>query len=130
MFCMTRFDGTGKVDFHTWKQTMLALAGIKEFDDALTTSLPIVNISPAATLADNQRKQKLAMSYLNLTLNGPPAAIIKRTVSGDPHNIWVALCNRYKPSNVESFNQIATDMENCRLEDLKADPEPWMQQLD
>lgn len=129
MFHIPVFDGSSKVDFHTYKRAFEAVAMIKQFDEAIEGSLSIAN--PAVvTYADNLRKRKLAWSYMTLSLKGAPAAILERTASRDPFVAWTALCSQYEPNTIKAYNQIMRDMENCILKEPEADPEPWMQQLD
>src|SRR5688572_4987695 len=129
MFKIGKFDGTTRLDFHTYKRSFMAVAMIKGFDEALERLLNVSN-PMAMSYEDNMRKRKMAWSYLTLTLVGIPAAIVKRTTSGDPCDAWAALCNKYEPNTVEAFNQITRDMEMCKLEESEQDPESWLQQLD
>src|SRR5688572_11995025 len=128
MFHILVFDRSSKVDFHTYKRAFEAVAMIKQFNEAIEGSLPIGN--PAvASYVDNICKRKLAWSYMTLSLKGAPAAILETTASRDPFDTWTALCSQHKPNTIEAYNQIMRDMENCILEEPKANPEPWMQQL-
>ena len=45
MFKMGKFDGSSKLNFHTYKRTFLAVAMLKGFDEALDTSLLITPIT-------------------------------------------------------------------------------------
>ena len=47
-----QFDGTSKVDFHTYKRSFKAVAMIKQFDKAIEQSLLIAN-NLAFSYADN-----------------------------------------------------------------------------
>src|SRR5688572_1485184 len=67
---------------------------------------------------------------MTLTLEGAPAGILERTMSGNPFNTWAALCTKYKPSTVEAYSQISWDFENCIMETQDKDLEEWMQKLD
>ena len=105
MFKTGKFDGSSKLNFQTYKRTLLAVAGIKDFDDALNQSLPINN-PRIADYPDYVCKWKLAWSYLSLTLDGPAAAVLDRTTSKEPYDARQALCAKYKPATVEAYNQI------------------------
>src|SRR5688500_8521511 len=129
MFQIPVFDGSSKVDFHTYKRAFEAVAMIKQFDKVIASSLSIANPG-VASHANNVCKRKLAWSYMTLSLKGAPAAILKRTTTRDPFDAWTALCSRYEPNTIKAYNQIMRDMENCILKEPKADPEPRMQKLD
>ena len=85
MFKMGKTNGSTKLDFQTYKQTLSAVAGIKDFGNALLWSLPIAN--PAvASYQNNIQKWKLAWNYLKMTLDGSATAVMERTTTGDPYD--------------------------------------------
>ena len=45
MFKMGKFDGSSKLNFHTYKRTFLTVAMIKGFDEALVASLSITLVT-------------------------------------------------------------------------------------
>ena len=49
MFKMGKFDGSSKLNFHTYKCTFLAIAMIKGSDEALDASLTITTITGTTT---------------------------------------------------------------------------------
>lgn len=127
-FQMKKFDGTEKLLFHQYQKQLLAIGGVKGFDDALTTSLP-THTALGLVIDNNVKARKLAWSYLYLTTNGAAQALIENQSSNDPSVAWTALKNRYEPSTVEAYTQITREMETCELDDPEEDPKAWMQNL-
>ena len=88
-----KFDGTERLGFHRYKRQLLAIGGIKGgFDEALIQTLPIPSVISSGH-DDVIRKRKLAWSYLYLTLDGAPLAMVERQTSQDPTVAWKALCD-------------------------------------
>ena len=88
-----KFDSTERLGFPRYKRQLLAIGGIKGgFDEALERSLQV----PSTLLVhhnDILKKRKLAWSYLYLTLDGAPLALVKKQTSTDPSVAWKALCD-------------------------------------
>ena len=80
---MKKFDGTEKLLFHQYKKQILAIGGVKGFDDALTASLPI-HTTLGTPINDNVKARKLAWSYLYLTTDGAAQVLIENQTSNDP----------------------------------------------
>lgn len=125
-----KFNGTERLGFPRYKRQLLAIGGIKGgFDEALENSLPIPS-SISAHYKEVVKKRKFAWSYLYLTLDGAPLALVKKQTSNNPSVAWKALCDRYEPNTVEAFTQITREMEACVLEQPDEDPEQWLHKLD
>ena len=55
-----KFDGNDKLAFDQFKDKMLAIGGLKYFNDALTSNLQNVDLQTNAPIAANVKKKKNA----------------------------------------------------------------------
>ena len=125
-----KFDGTERLGFQRYKRQILVIGRMKGgFTEALEKLLTVPS-SLSVHYEEIIKKRKPAWSYLDLTLDSAPLALVEKQSGDNPSVARAALCSRYEPNTVEAFTHITRKMESCTLDQPDKDPEQCQLKLD
>ena len=106
----------------------MAIGGLKDFDDALVTNLPIVNEN-GDLIPENIKKRRDSWNTLMLAPDEPPRYLIRRIAFKNPYKAWNQLIARYEPTMTDAYTKISRQLETTVLEDPFDDPDRGSQSL-
>ena len=108
---------------------MLAIAGLKDFDDALTSDLPLVHPTTGADLPNNLKKRQAAWFHLMLALDKEPLYLVHQLSPQNPYTAWNMLTARYQPTDTDTYTRINREIKTLNLESPFDNPGSWMTEL-